>query len=246
MRMFTCIMSSLQSRRTPLDRRFAIIASVAAIAGIVVVARPAGHFALAATSAPPAQPAERSGPPSFASIVQSVKPAVISVRVKLTETNSEDMSSQDNEHGQRRPPFFRRPPFDRFFREFGVPNFPDGGSRPRFTLAHGSGFFISADGYVVTNGHVVGDSQLVEIETDAQKTYKAKVVGTDPKTDVALLKVDGRDDFPYVAFADAVPQVGDWVLAVGNPYGLGGTVTAGIVSARGRDIGSSPYDDFIP
>src|SRR6266849_5752755 len=239
--MFMRIMSSLQSRRTPLDRRFASMASVAAIAGVIVVALPDAHFSLAA----PAELAERSGPPSFASIVRSVKPAVISVRAKVTETNSEDMSSQDNEHEQRRPPFFRRPPFDRFFRDFGIPNFPDGGSQPRLTLAQGSGFFISADGYVVTNAHVVSDSQSVEIETDDQKTYKAKVVGTDPKTDVALLKVDGRSDLPYVAFADNVPQVGDWVLAVGNPYGLGGTVTAGIVSARGRDIGTSPYDDFI-
>jgi serine protease Do len=239
--MFMRIMSSLQSRRTPLDRRFALMASAAVIAGAMAAADPA----LAAPPEAPAQPAERSGPPSFAAIVQSVKPAVISVRAKVSETNSEDMSSQDNGHEQRRPPFFRRPPFDRFFREHGIPNFPDGGGHPRLTLAQGSGFFISADGYVVTNGHVVSDSQSVEIETDMQKTYKAKVVGTDPKTDVALLKVDGRSDFPYVAFADAVPQVGDWVLAVGNPYGLGGTVTAGIVSARGRDIGTSPYDDFI-
>ena len=239
--MFMLITSSLQSRRTSLDRRFALMASAAAIAGAMAAA----GLALAAPPEAPAQPAERSGPPSFAAIVQSVKPAVISVRAKVSETNSEDMSSQDNGHEQRRPPFFRRPPFDRFFREHGIPNFPDGGGHPRFALAQGSGFFISADGYVVTNGHVVSDSQSVEIETDVHKTYKAKVVGTDPKTDVALLKVDGRSDFPYVAFADAVPQVGDWVLAVGNPYGLGGTVTAGIVSARGRDIGTSPYDDFI-
>jgi serine protease Do len=126
-----------------------------------------------------------------------------------------------------------------------MPNFPDGGGRPRLTLAQGSGFFISADGYAVTNGHVVGNSASIEIETDDRKTYKAKVIGTDPKTDIALLKADGQGDFPYVAFADGVPQVGDWVLAVGNPYGLGGSVTAGIVSARGRDIGTSPYDDFI-
>jgi serine protease Do len=217
------------------------MASAVAIAGAMVFA----SHALAAPAEAPAQTAERSGPPSFAAIVQSVKPAVISVRAKVSETNSEDMGSQDDAHEQRRPPFFRRPPFDRFFRDHGIPNFPDGGGHPRFTLAQGSGFFISADGYVVTNGHVVSDSQSVEIETDTQKTYKAKVVGTDPKTDLALLKVDGRSDFPYVAFADAVPQVGDWVLAVGNPYGLGGTVTAGIVSARGRDIGTSPYDDFI-
>jgi serine protease Do len=167
------------------------------------------------------------------------------VRAKLHDTNSEDTGSHEDEHEQRRPPFFGRPPFDRFFREFGMPNFPDGGGRPRFTLAQGSGFFISNDGYVVTNGHVVSDSQSVEIETDDQKTYKAKVVGTDPKTDIALLKVEGRNDFPYVTFAEGVPHVGDWVIAVGNPYGLGGTVTAGIVSARGRDIGTSPYDDFI-
>jgi serine protease Do len=243
--MFMRIMSSLRSRRTPPDRRFASIASVAAIAGIAAIAQPGGHTALAAPGEASTQPAERSGPRSFAPIVQSVKPAVISVRAKVNEKSSEDMGSQDNENEHRRPPFSRRPPFDRFFREFGIPDFPDGGGHPRFTLAQGSGFFISADGYVVTNGHVVSDSRSVEIETDDHKTYKAKVVGTDPKTDVALLKIDGRSDFPYVAFAEVVPQVGDWVLAVGNPFGLGGTVTAGIVSARGRDIGTSPYDDFI-
>jgi len=85
----------------------------------------------------------------------------------------------------------------------------------------------------------------VEVTTDEGKTYTAKVIGTDPKTDLALIKVDGRSDFPFVKFADATPRVGDWVLAVGNPFGLGGTVTAGIVSARGRDIGAGPYDDFI-
>jgi serine protease Do len=235
------IRSLLKFGRKALDRGFALIAAVAAIAGIMVVAHPGGNFAVAAL----VQPAERSGPPGFAAIVQSVKPAVISVRVKLNETNSEDLSSHDHEGEQNRPPFFSRPPFDRFFREFGLPNFPDGRGQPRFTVAQGSGFFVSADGYAVTNSHVVNDIQSVEIQTDDQKIYKAKVVGTDPLTDVALLKVDGSSDWPYVAFADGVPPVGDWVLAVGNPYGLGGTVTAGIVSAHGRDIGASPYDNFI-
>ncbi len=228
-------MGSFQSRRTSVD--CALTAAVAAFACFVIA--PAGCALAAAPDGP------RSGPASFAAIVQSVKPMVISVRAKLHDTNSEDMGSHEDEHEQRRPPFFTRPPFDPFFREFGMPNFPDGGGRPKFTLAQGSGFFISGDGYAVTNGHVVSDSQSVEIETDDQKTYKATVVGTDAKTDVALLKIDGRNDFPYVAFADGIPAVGDWVLAVGNPYGLGGTVTAGIVSARGRDIGTSPYDDFI-
>ena len=97
----------------------------------------------------------------------------------------------------------------------------------------------------MTNNHVVDKAEIVEVTTDDGKTYTAKVIGTDPKTDLALIKVDGRNDFPYVKFAGNAPRIGDWVLAVGNPFGLGGTVTAGIVSARGRDIGAGPYDDFI-
>ena len=108
----------------------------------------------------------------------------------------------------------------------------------------GSGFFISSDGYAVTNNHVVQNAENVQVTTDDGKTYKAKVIGTDPRTDLALIKIDGKD-FPYVKLSDTTPRVGDWVLAVGNPFGLGGTVTAGIVSARGRDIGAGPYDDFI-
>jgi serine protease Do len=97
----------------------------------------------------------------------------------------------------------------------------------------------------VTNNHVVDKARTVEVTTDDGKTYSAKVIGTDPRTDVALIKVEGRNDFPFVKLADKAPRVGDWVVAVGNPFGLGGTVTAGIVSARGRDIGAGPYDDFI-
>jgi serine protease Do len=93
---------------------------------------------------------------------------------------------------------------------------------------------------------VVNNAESVEVTTDTGKTYTAKVIGTDEKTDVALIKVDGgNNNFPYVKFAEGTPRVGDWVIAVGNPFGLGGTVTAGIVSARGRDIGAGPYDDFI-
>jgi serine protease Do len=97
----------------------------------------------------------------------------------------------------------------------------------------------------VTNNHVVERGKTIEVQTDDNKTYTAKVIGTDPKTDLALLKVDGRTDFPFVKLGDKQPRIGDWVIAVGNPFGLGGTVTAGIVSARGRDIGAGPYDDFI-
>jgi serine protease Do len=112
-------------------------------------------------------------------------------------------------------------------------------------VAQGSGFFISADGYAVTNNHVVDKARQVEVTTDDGKTYAAKVVGTDSRSDLALIKVDGRNDFPFAHLSEKRPRVGDWVLAVGNPFGLGGTVTAGIVSARGRNIGSGHYDDFI-
>ena len=132
---------------------------------------------------------------------------------------------------------------ERFFRQFGSPE----GQQPRghtFATAQGSGFLISADGYAVTNNHVVENATNVEVTDDAGKIHSAKVIGTDPRTDLALIKVEGND-FPFVKLADGSPRIGDWVLAVGNPFGLGGTVTAGIVSARGRDIGAGPYDDFI-
>jgi serine protease Do len=112
-------------------------------------------------------------------------------------------------------------------------------------MAQGSGFFISADGYVVTNNHVVDNAKTVELTTDDGRTLSAKVLGTDPKSDLALIKVDEGGPFPYVKLAATAPRVGDWVVAIGNPFGLGGTVTSGIVSARGRDIGAGPYDDFL-
>ena len=97
----------------------------------------------------------------------------------------------------------------------------------------------------MTNNHVVEKASTVQVKLDDGKTYDAKVIGTDPRSDLALIKVDGRNDFPYAKLSDKAPRIGDWVLAVGNPFGLGGTVTAGIVSARSRDIGAGPYDDFI-
>jgi serine protease Do len=148
------------------------------------------------------------------------------------------------------PDIPKNSPFYHFFRHFGMPNNNDGADRgdraPRrhFSQAQGSGFFISADGYIVTNDHVVDHATEVTVTTSEGKSMPAKVIGIDTKTDLALLKAQGAD-FPYVTFASHTPRVGDWVIAVGNPFGLGGTVTAGIVSARGRDIGSGPYDDFL-
>jgi len=175
-------------------------------------------------------------PVGFADIVEKVKPAVISVRVK-SEVNTR-LSNDDT-------PLPNGSPMERFFRQFGpnnqIPGVPRG---RRFSASQGSGFFISADGYAVTNNHVVERATTVEVTTDDGKVHTAKVIGTDPRTDLALIKVEGAN-FPFVKLADTPPRVGDWVLAVGNPFGLGGTVTAGIVSARGRDIGAGPYDDFI-
>jgi serine protease Do len=175
-------------------------------------------------------------PVGFADIVEKVKPAVISVRVKIDRPAA---SHSDNE---QEIPFPPGSPFERFFKRFGTPNAPSG---PEVITGQGSGFFISADGYAVTNNHVVEHAESVKVTTDDGKGYTAKVIGTDPRTDLALIKIEGGSNFPYVKLADSTPRVGDWVLAVGNPFGLGGTVTAGIVSARGRDIGAGPYDDFI-
>ncbi len=179
-------------------------------------------------------------PVGFADIVENVKPAVISVRVKI-DGGSQTTGTGDLEN---LPPGLRE-----FFRRFGMPDMPNGGPQGmphghNVITGQGSGFFISDDGYAVTNNHVVEKAENVEVTTDDGKTHSAKVIGTDPRTDLALIKVDGGP-YPYVKLAEKTPRIGDWVLAVGNPFGLGGTVTAGIVSARGRDIGASPYDDFI-
>jgi serine protease Do len=190
--------------------------------------------------------------PSFADVVEKVSPAVVSVRVQEKIQPAADNGS-DMYQFQAPPGFDDLPdnhPLKKFFREFrgdgnqmpGRRGGRDGGPRP---IAQGSGFFISEDGYLVTNNHVVDGGQTFTVVTNDGKELDAKLVGTDPKTDLAVLKVDGSN-FTYVKFADdSKIRVGDWVVAVGNPFGLGGTVTSGIVSARGRDIGAGPYDDFI-
>jgi serine protease Do len=177
--------------------------------------------------------------PSFANVVERVKPAVVSVKVNIEDASvdSDDLSGQmDN-----LPPQVRQ-----FFKRFGG---QDGGipehQSPRQMIGQGSGFFISADGYMVTNNHVVHHATTVTVTTDQGKELDAKVIGTDPKTDLALLKVTEKGDYPFVSFAKVEPRIGDWVVAIGNPFGLGGTVTAGIISAEGRDIGSGPYDQYL-
>jgi len=153
-------------------------------------------------------------------------------------------AEQSSDGGGLLPDFPPDSPFYHFFRRFGHGDNEGILPRRHSTTAQGSGFFISSDGYVVTNNHVVDHATDVTVKTVDGKVMPAKVIGADSKTDLALLKVDGSG-FPFVTFSSEQPRVGDWVIAVGNPFGLGGTVTAGIVSARGRDIGSGPYDDFL-
>ena len=197
---------------------------------------------------PPSLPAYAQAPivasttqpmPSFADVVDKVKPAVVSVRVKLENavSNEDGFQSFGSGNLDQLPPQLRE-----FFKRFGENGMPQ---RRGAQQGLGSGFFISADGYVVTNNHVVDHAKTVQVMTDDGRTLDAKVVGADPKTDIALLKVKEGSNFPHVSLAKVAPRVGDWVVAIGNPFGLGGTVTAGIVSARGRDIGASAYDDFL-
>jgi len=188
-------------------------------------------------------------PLSFADLVDAVKPAVVSIQVRA------EVASQQLGPGQYQFQFPDLPeghPLERFFHDFeqqfgnrgggGPGNTPP---RPRYTQAVGSGFIISADGFVVTNNHVVENADQVVVTMDDGDERTAEVIGTDPRTDLALLKIDSATALPYVEFADQDVRVGDWVVAVGNPFGLGGTVTAGIVSARGRDLNANAYDDFI-
>ncbi len=232
-----------KKRRVLSARRIALLATtIAGLGAAAFVAAPDFNLSAAYPVAQAQNLTEQAqklpAPIGFADIVAKVKPAVISVRVKV-DGGSATVGSGDIEN---LPPGLRE-----FFRRFGMPDAPNGMPRHgghNIIMGQGSGFFISPDGYAVTNNHVVEKAESVEVKTDDGKTYKAKVIGTDPRTDLALIKVEGND-FPYVKLADKQPRIGDWVLAVGNPFGLGGTVTAGIVSARGRDIGASPYDDFI-
>jgi serine protease Do len=229
-------------------RRSILLSSAGILALALLIGGPGGYSPHTASGwglAAHAADATTQPVPGFADLVAKVKPAVISVRVKIDEPQRMFEHEEDQgENGNGNIPMEPGSPMERFFHQFGFDQQHDL-SRHHQITGEGSGFFISADGYAVTNYHVVDHAKSVQVTTDDGTLYTAKVIGTDQKTDLALIKVDGKSDFPFVKFADHSPRVGDWVVAVGNPFGLGGTVTAGIVSARGRDIGAGPYDDYM-
>ncbi len=173
---------------------------------------------------PPTAP-PTTAPSSFADLAERLEPAVVNIQVTKAAPNV--LSP------------FRGTPFEDFFRQW------PGRPQPRIQGA-GSGFVISPEGYIVTNNHVVEGTREVKVTFASGDEYQAKVVGRDPKTDIALIKIEPKGPLPSVTLGDSDKlRVGDWVLAIGNPFGLEGTVTAGIVSAKGRFIGAGPYDDFL-
>jgi serine protease Do len=180
-------------------------------------------------------------PASFADVVERVKPAVVAIQVRREDAANVAMRGRGGAGPEGGP----NDPMWRFFREF-RDRFGDGpGPSPQPQMSQGSGFFVSADGFIVTNNHVVQGGETFTVVMDDGTRIQARLVGSDPRTDIAVLKADRQEPFPFVTFSGAQPRIGDWVIAIGNPFGLGGSVTAGIVSARGRELGAGPYDDFI-
>ncbi len=225
---------------------------------LAIMAGLAGGSAFLAASAPVAtaqvqQAAQIQVPavenqPSFADLVEAVKPAVVSIVVESEGRGGEFRGREFNFQFPDLPddhPF--KDFFDQFGEQFGAPGEPGRGNRmpSRPVMAAGSGFVISGDGYIVTNNHVVQDASKVTVIFEDGDEREATIVGTDERTDLAVIKIDGVSDLPFVKLSEQDARVGDWVIAVGNPFGLGGTVTAGIVSARGRDIAGSAYGDFL-
>ena len=239
--------------------------------GSLIVALFISPFMLEAKEAPASQKSQKSQnkplsdnmpkvgmmhPNTFADLADRLLPAVVNISTKQIIEPPEAGGRSPN-----LPPQFQFPPgspFEDFFKDFFGENFPPQGipqqrqaPRKKFTperkaTSLGSGFIISPKGFVVTNNHVIAEADEITVTLSDDTQFPAKVIGKDPKTDVALLKIESKTDLPYVEFGDSdKARVGEWILAIGNPFGLGGTVTAGIISARARDINAGPYDDFI-
>ncbi len=214
-----------------MKKQFVAGAAVGAVAAVLAGA--GGYYARASAETTAARPlAVAASPASFADIVQRVSPAVVSIEIE-GKANPGPVAFQ----GQAPAPFML---------PFGAPDQGGDDGAPAKMHALGSGFLVSADGYIVTNNHVVDGASQITARTSDGKEYKARLIGRDQATDIAVVKIEGQN-FPFVSFEDrAKPRVGDWVVAVGNPFGLGGSATAGIVSAlQRRNVGESNYVDYM-
>ena len=204
--------------------------ALGAIRGISMLA---ALFLFATVLAPGAADA-KAAPESFADLAEKLLPSVVNI------------STTQAVEGRRLPEMPQVPPgspFEEFFKDFFDRNRPQ---RRRKATSLGSGFVIDRAGYVITNNHVIAEADEITVILHDDTRLKAKIVGRDPRTDLAVLKVEPTDALVPTTFGDStVTRVGDWIVAIGNPFGLGGTVTAGIISARGRDIQAGPYDDFL-
>lgn len=181
-------------------------------------------------------------PEGFADLAEKLTPAVVNISTTPQMPKEEAQTKQPQEPFQGFPPGSPFEEFNEMFKQFGNPH----GGDERGATSLGSGFIIDPDGYIVTNNHVIADADEITVSLDDNKQYKAKLIGKDLKTDLAVLKIEAGRKLAFVKFGDSDKmRVGDWILAVGNPYGLGGTVTAGIISARARDINAGLFDDFL-
>lgn len=222
------------------SRRWLLGASTAMLAAALVATAVHGHAATAPSATTPAS--QIAALPSFAPLTEKVAPAVVTVATVLKA------NAPDAEEGAPFPSFPPGSPFEEFFRRFMDPNAPGSPmARPRGPVRGlGSGFIIDPTGYIATNNHVVGGADKITVILHDGTQLEATLAGRDPKTDLALLKIEYDKPLPTVSFGNSdTARVGDWVVAVGNPFGLGGTVTTGVVSARGRSIGSGSFDDYI-
>jgi serine protease Do len=226
--------------KTNLSKPFAQlrISLVAALLAGAALGAGGAAWGLSAPTPPPISVAPTNATQSgFAPLVAKVKPAVVQITTTSPVSGNRAMPNF--------PDFPPGSPFGDFFHQFRQQNNQNQAVTP-MQRALGSGFIIDPSGYIVTNNHVVDGARDISVTLSNGDKYRAKLIGRDSKTDLALLKIDAGHDLPYVAFGDSDrEQEGDWVIAVGNPYGLGGTVTAGIVSAHGRNINEGPYDDFL-
>ena len=185
--------------------------------------------------------AQQMAPPQgFADLVERVAPAVVNISTR------KDMGGPSERPDVPMPQFPPGSPFEEFFKEFFERDRQREQQAPRRSFSLGSGFVIDPSGFVVTNNHVIAEADEITVVFNDDSEYPAQLIGRDTKTDLALLKIERPEPFPALEWADSdAIRVGDWMLAIGNPFGLGSTVTSGIISARGRDIRAGPYDDFI-